>query len=146
MRSTTQSSTIRAYAAGQSLLNRGLGDRDFVAVLQAEVLRRAGRQLEDAVSPPLDPYDAVPRRQARVYLLHAERAVEEHGIDGEVHAEHVDPVARVDPHPGAGAKRTAEHQTDPAAHEGARDLQLLGQDFARALMDGFRACPHDRIG
>jgi len=113
-------------------------DPDLITRLQAELRGRPGRELDDALGAPHKPHHSPPRGQPRVDLLHALLAVEEHAIDCKPHEDHghAATLARVDPHPASRWQGAAEHEADAAAENGPGDIQLFGQHFAGAFMNG----------
>src|SRR5260370_2563298 len=111
-------------------------DEDLVALLETQLRRRSGRQLDHAPRAPNEPHHAIPGWELWEDLLHTLLFVQEHGVDREAHEQHVDAaaLARVDPHPAPGFQRFAKHETDAAADERERDLQLVSHDLAGSLV------------
>src|SRR6266851_311375 len=111
-------------------------DEDLVALLESQLRRRSGRQLDHTPGAPNEPHHPVPGRKPCEDLLHPFFFVQEHGVDGKSHEQHVDAaaLARVDPHPASGVERSAKHEADAAADERERDLELVRHDLARSLM------------
>src|SRR5438132_11118134 len=131
------SSKIRRPAGGR-MPPPTSADPDLITRLQSEFRGRPGRELDDALRAPHKPHHSPPRGQPRVDLLHPLLAVEEHAVDCKPHEDHghAATLAWVDPHPASWWKRAAEHEADAAAENGAGDIQLFGQHFAGAFMNG----------
>src|SRR5260370_20032675 len=111
-------------------------DEDLIAWHEAQLRRRSGRQLDHAPGSPNEPHHPIPGMKPWEDLLHPFFFVQEHGVDGKSHEQHVHAadLARADPHPASGVQRSAKHEADAAADERERDFELVRHDLARSLM------------
>src|ERR1035437_407778 len=111
-----------------------LADGYLVTALEVEGRGRSRWKLQHTVRPPHEPHHTPPRRHVRIDLFDPFLVIEEHGIDRELHEQHVDPIARVDPHSVARLQAASEHQSDGATDERAFHLELVGERLPRPLM------------